>query len=139
MAVRDLDPEFERLMNNWAMYRRTGGAAPSGKRSSADIGDVYGNGLRDSRYRETTFPIAALEAGQVDRAMNGLDTRLSLALECYWLESVSAELLAQRCNCCEKTFYNRVDRGHEAVGVAIHKRVYAVQHQAFNTAAIARV
>ena len=121
MATKELSGDFERMMLNWALWTM----GSNGGKSSVNSIYLMAGPSRSRFVGQATVPIMALEAEKVDRVMHSLPKKLYQAVHARWTSSLTTRYLAIRCNCSERQFYNRVDRGHEEIGAKLHKRVFA--------------
>ncbi len=63
-------------------------------------------------------PISFEECSETDKAFCALKTvkaELAEALYLYHTTSMTKEQMALECNCCVKTFFNRIHAGHEMI------------------------
>lgn len=105
-----MDHEIERMLENWARWKVSGGWNGAGSISS-----LYDMGPRSPRSGNV-IPILNGEAEDMDRIIEGLeDVRLKRVIVIQYQWGGAQETKARRCGCCVNTFKARLEKAQQMI------------------------
>lgn len=105
-----MDHEIERMLENWARWKVSGGWG-----GANTISSLYHLGPRSPRSGNV-IPILNGEAEDMDRIIEGLaDVRLKRAIVIQYQWGGAQETKARRCGCCVNTFKDRLDKAKQMI------------------------
>jgi hypothetical protein len=105
-----MDHEIERMLENWARWKVSGGWGGANTVSS-----LYNLGPRSPRSGNV-IPILNGEAEDLDRIIEGLaDVRLKRVIVIQYQWGGAQEGKARRCGCCVNTFKARLEKAKQMI------------------------
>lgn len=104
-----IDASTQVLMANWALWRFTRGQPGMAITMAYSLMGGGGSG------QNGTIVLLNDEAFEVEQAVLNMAQHLRQAIEEYWLKSEPVDKKARRCSCPVRTYWRRLQRGHEAV------------------------